>query len=187
MHFVVKNMVCDRCKMVVRKEFENLGLHVLNISLGDVETEDSSLDKHTKEALKKGLENHGFELIPDKDDALNELIKARLIDYIEGPLVRGENVSDHLAGIFKKDYSQLSKLFSKKNRITIEKYLIKLKVEKAKQYIHEGDLNFSEIAYTLGYSNLSHLSAQFKKEVGKNLSDYKNTADFKRNPFDKIL
>lgn len=34
----IKNMVCDRCIMVVRHQFEQRGFHILDISLGIIET-----------------------------------------------------------------------------------------------------------------------------------------------------
>ena len=46
--------------------------------------------------------------------------------------------------------------------MTIEKYLIHLKIEKVKEYIQLGELNFSEIAYNLNYTSSSHLARQFK-------------------------
>ena len=180
-------MVCDRCIMVVKDDFEQLGFDVMQISLGSVEVKSNYISEEDKLDLEKTLQEHGFELILDKEEAHNEEIKVLLLEYVNGQWFKNLNVSDFLAHNLHSDYIAISRFFSKKNNLTIEKYLIRLKVERTKQLIQEGKLNFSEIAYELGYSNLSHLSAQFKKEVGKSLSDYKNGADFQRNPIDKIV
>ena len=37
MKIYIKNMVCDRCKMVVKSELEQLGLQPLMVELGEVE------------------------------------------------------------------------------------------------------------------------------------------------------
>ncbi len=50
MKLYIKNMVCHRCKMVVRAELEKLNLHPVNIALGEVVIEEKEL---TKEQLSK--------------------------------------------------------------------------------------------------------------------------------------
>jgi len=47
-------------------------------------------------------------------------------------------------------------------------------------------MNFSEIAYHLQYSSVSHLSRQFKQVTGMTLSDYKNLEDNPRKRIDRI-
>jgi hypothetical protein len=37
MKLYIKNMVCYRCKMVVKSEFEKIGLPLVSIELGEVE------------------------------------------------------------------------------------------------------------------------------------------------------
>ena len=179
-------MVCDRCKMVVKNELEKLQLIVGAIELGRVEVLSKNFES-VKPNLKKNLHVLGFELLDNENDVLNELIKTQLINYIEDKSYNEENISDYLSHKLSKDYPSLSNFFSKQNLITIEKYLIKLKIEKAKQLIQENKLNFSEIAYSLGYNNLSHLSTQFKKEIGASLSEFKSKNNYNRKPIDKII
>ena len=86
-----------------------------------------------------------------------------------------------------KSYSTLSKLFSKTEGITIEKYEINLKVEKVKELIQLGQLNFSEIAYSLDYNNSSHLARQFKKITGMSMTEFKNLQNWDRKSIDQIV
>ena len=37
MKLYIKNMVCSRCKMVVKDQFKNIGLQPLSVELGEVE------------------------------------------------------------------------------------------------------------------------------------------------------
>ena len=97
------------------------------------------------------------------------------------------NLSAFVPKMFNKSFSALSKLFSKREGITIEKYLINLKIEKVKELIQLGQLNFSEIAYSLNYNNSSHLSKQFKSNTGMSMSDYKNLQNWDRKPLDGIV
>ncbi|UOB18706.1 helix-turn-helix domain-containing protein [Abyssalbus ytuae] len=183
----IKNMVCDRCKMVVKDQLENFSLQVGEVNLGEVEILSGDLDA-VKTPLKMELRSLGFELLDEKDEVLNEQVKTALINFInEEKIIKEQNISDYLSEKLSLDYHKLSKLFSRSNQVTIEKYFIKLKVEKAKQLIQEDKLNFSEISYALGYSNLSHFSSQFKKEVGINLSEFKSRHVFNRKSLDKIL
>lgn len=183
----VKNMVCDRCKMVVKNEFEKLNLVVGSVFLGEVEVIAGNF-MSVRDILDERLRNFGFKLLDDEFEITNNRIKSSLIDYVEtSDVLSNRKLSEYISERLNKDYITLSKLFSKMNGITIEKYLIKLKIEKAKQLIQENKLNFSEIAYLLGYSNLSHLSSQFKKNEKVSLTKYKLTNTSNRKSFDKIL
>lgn len=72
------------------------------------------------------------------------------------------------------NYNYLSTLFSSLEGITIEKYIIHLKVEKVKELIVYGELTISEIAFRLGYSSVQHLSNQFKRITGLTPSYFKS-------------
>ena len=61
----IKNMVCNRCIMVVQNELDKLSLSVKNIKLGEV-TLDKELTPEEKNNLDKVLIPLGFELINDK-------------------------------------------------------------------------------------------------------------------------
>jgi len=88
---------------------------------------------------------------------------------------------------FNKSYSALSKLFSRNEGITIEKYEINLKIEKVKELIQLGQLNFSQIAYSLNYNNSSHLARQFKNVTGMSMTVFKNLQKWNRKPLDQIV
>ena len=77
----IKNMVCNRCIMVVQNELEKLGLTVKNIKLGEV-TLDKELPENVKTNLVKALTVLGFELIDDKKSRIIEKIKNIIIDLV---------------------------------------------------------------------------------------------------------
>ncbi|MEP6713601.1 MAG: AraC family transcriptional regulator, partial [Ferruginibacter sp.] len=70
-------------------------------------------------------------------------------------------------------YSYLATFFSAMQASTIERYIIALKVEKAKELILFNDYTLTEIAYKLNYSSVAHLSSQFKKVTGLAPSHFK--------------
>ena len=85
-----------------------------------------------------------------------------------------------------KEYSYASKLFSQKERITIEQYFILLKLEKVKELITYGELTLNEIAWQLGYSSVQHLSSQFKRVLGVSTRTFKTTILAKRKTIDQV-
>ena len=61
----IKNMVCIRCKMVVKDELVNLGLHYSLIELGEIEVIEN-ITNEQREFLKIALLKSGLELMDDK-------------------------------------------------------------------------------------------------------------------------
>ena len=73
----IKNMVCNRCIMVVQNELDKLNLDVKSIKLGEV----SLLEEPTaeqKERLQQVLTPLEFELIDDKKSRVIEKIKNKM-------------------------------------------------------------------------------------------------------------
>ena len=182
----IKNMVCDRCIMVVQNELEKLGLDDKNIKLGEVilSKEITSLEK---ENLSKTLEPLGFEVIDDKKGRIIEKIKNIIIDLVhhQDSDVK-TNLSDVLSDKLHHDYNYLSNLFSEVEGTTIEKYFIAQKVEKVKELLVYDELSLSEIANRLNYSSVAYLSNQFKKVTGLTPSHFKQIKEDKRKPLDKV-
>lgn len=176
-------MVCNRCKMAVINVFDNQNIELNSIQLGKIVLKDNVEVNYQK--LEKQLNDLGFELIQDPVKTLIEKIKVKLIEYIEND--NDQTIVTNLENEIGKSYTTLSKTFSKNEGITIEKYFINLKIEKAKEFIQMQELNFSEIAYTLNYKNSSHLAKQFKKITGMSMTDYKNLQIDNRKTLDKIV
>ena len=117
-----------------------------------------------------------------------ERIKIILIEQLqELPLNIKVKTSELLASALNRDYKTVSKMFSTNEKTTIEKYFIKLKIEKAKELIQLKQHSFSDIGYLLDYSSVNHLSRQFKDVVGMSMTDYKNTENWKRSFYDEII
>ncbi len=182
----IKNMVCNRCKMVVKAELEKLGFNPVSVDLGEVVLpKNISQEEKIKIAEKLGF--FGFELLEDKKTQVSEQIKTNIIDlihYSKEPLK--VNLSSYLSEKLHLEYPQLSSIFSEIENQTIEKYFIAQKIEKAKEILTYGELTLSEIAYQLNYSSVAHLSAQFKKVTGTTPSAYKNLTSDKRKTLDEI-
>ncbi|MCX2573778.1 helix-turn-helix domain-containing protein [Pedobacter sandarakinus] len=186
MELHIKNMVCNRCKMVVKAELERLGFNPVLVELGVVSlSEDLSFQE--KRQIAEQLKSFGFELLEDRKTQIAEQVKTTIINlvhYSTGQL--NVNLSTYLSQQLHIEYPQLSAVFSDLEGQTIEKYFIAQKIEKTKEMLTYGELTLSEIAYQLHYSSVAHLSAQFKKITGFTPSAYKMQAIEKRKTLDEI-
>ena len=188
MKIFIKNMVCDRCKLVIKSIFQDLHLSPLSVEMGEVDFGEKILSAAQIREIDKAITPFGFELIDDRKGRLVEKIKKSIIDLIRN---RDEEstvkLSDYLQQQMHRDYSSLSHLFSSLEGTTIEQYLINQKIEKIKELIIYDELNLGQIAARLGYSSLAHLSGQFKKVTGLTPSHFKRLRDSRqRLPLDKL-
>ncbi|MBT2160250.1 helix-turn-helix domain-containing protein [Zobellia barbeyronii] len=181
--FYIKNMVCNRCIASVLEIFNIENYTVESIELGKVVAVEGQESR--KENLANALTKIGFELIENETDTVVEQIKVKLIHKIETG--ETEHLFQSLAEEFSKTETALSKMFSKSEGMTLEKYTINLKIEKVKEFIQLGQLNFSEIAYALNYKTSSHLARQFKTVTGMSMSDYKSFKNWNRKTLDQIV
>ncbi|MFH6993719.1 helix-turn-helix domain-containing protein [Flavobacterium sp. FlaQc-48] len=166
--------------MVVKSEFEKLGLQTISVELGEVELQDAITDIQ-KEILLKNLQSLGFDFIDDKKSKTIEKVKNLIVDLVHHKNNELKiNLSDYLVENLNQDYSTLSNLFSEIENITIEKYFISQKIEKVKELLIYNELSLSEIADMLNYSNVAHLSNQFKKITGFTPTYFKQLKDKKR-------
>lgn len=188
MKLYIKNMVCDRCVLVIENVFRDLDIQPVSVSLGEVDTGDITLEPAQLTAIQDRIIPLGFELIDDRKSRLIEQIRQNIIGLVHGQdEVARVKLSEYLPGKLHHDYSYLSKLFSSVEGITLEQYLIHQKVEKVKELLVYDELSLTEIAYRLGYSSPSHLSSQFKKVTGMTPRRFKELKDTRRRqPLDKV-
>lgn len=173
MKLYIKNMVCIRCKMVVKQELKNLGLTYVIVELGEVEILETMVEQQ-RELLKIGLLKSGLELMDDKRSMLIEKIKnviTEMIHYTEE--IPKVNFSDFLTEKLNYDYTYLANLFSEVEGTTIEHHIIAHKIERVKELLVYDELSLTEIAYKLHYSSVAHLANQFKKATGLTTSHFK--------------
>lgn len=182
----IKNMVCNRCIEAVTEEFARARIPIESITLGEVVLENELTQKQHSN-LEKSLAERGFELLKDQKSKLIDQIKSIIIQQIHHnskPL--NVNFSTLIAEKLNQEYTSLSKLFSFVEGITIEKYILKQKVERVKELIIYNELTLSEIAHHMSYSSVAHLSSQFKKETGMTPSEFKKGRSPHRKPLDGI-
>jgi len=188
MKVYIKNMVCDRCNLVVSELLSDLKFNPVSVVLGEVDFGEKELTSTEIESIRVAIEPLGFELINNKKSRLIERIKASIIEMVHSQeALKPVKLSDYLKNKLNYDYSYLSTLFSSVEGITIEHYLINQKIEKVKELLVYDELSLTEISHRLGYSSLAHLSGQFKKVTGLSPSHFKQLKDhLQRRSLDKL-
>ncbi len=184
----IKNMVCNRCIKVVKDELAKIGIITGRVTLGEAEILNDDILLRLTE-INEVLIQNGFELLDNKQSKLIEKIKLliiKAIHYKKEEELEGIIFSEYLSEKTELSYQYLSNLFSSYEGITIEKFIINQKIEKAKELIIYNELNLSETAFRLGYKSVQHLSSQFKKVTGLTPSAFKQLREKKRNPIDKV-
>ena len=173
MKLFIQNMACIRCMKIVEYELKKLGIKDFTVHSGEAEIRDN-ISEEQLEIFKLSIQNLGLELIDDKTSIIIEKIKNIIVELVyqheEAPKI---NFSDHLVKKLGYDYKYLSNLFSASQGISIEKFLIKQRVERVKEMLIYNDISINEISYKLNYSSVAHLSGQFKKETGLTPSYFK--------------
>ncbi len=179
-------MVSIRCKMIVRSELTNLGLHPIIVELGEVEVKEN-INADQLKKLKDALFKSGLELMDDKKAILIEKIKNIIIEMVhysdDMPKI---NFSNFLSEKLDYDYTYLANLFSEVTGITVEHYIIAHKIERVKELLLYDELNLTQISYLLNYSSVAHLSSQFKKVTGLTPTYFKHLKSKRRTSLDDV-
>jgi AraC-like DNA-binding protein len=173
---IIKNMSCHCCLKLVRQILTGAGVEILSLKIGEVLIQFNP-KQITLERIDELLQNDDFELVQNKEEQLVEQIKNAVIDLVHhstfNAMVRN---SDYLVEKFNLSYQHISTIFSRHEHITLEKFIINQKIEKAKELVRTEELTLSEIAYMMGYSSVQYLSTQFKNVTGISVSDFKKDA-----------
>lgn len=179
-------MVCPRCIDVVKDIYKELNISIKHIQLGKVES-NSAINDLIKTKLSLLLLNRGFELLQDKNRKIIEQIKTIIVKQIHHSKESlNTNFSVHLSEKLHQEYTSLSKLFSSVEGITIERFILKQKIEHVKELLFYKEYTLSEIAFQMDYSSVSHLSSQFKKEIGMSPSEFKKLKNPNHQPIDSL-
>ena len=184
----IKNMLSSCCVKVIRDEFEKNNIKTENIRFGEA-TISFNKSEMNQEKIGSILEVLGFELIVSREHKIISKIKSTVIELIHhlnnvDSIVRK---SDYLVEMLGMSYQQLSKVFSKHEPVTLERYIILNKIERIKELLMYDEYTLSEIAYMMDYSSVQYLSNQFKKETGYSVSDYKKSGMNLKKPLESLI
>jgi len=166
MKLYIKNMVCNRCKATVKSELDKIGIQYDTVKIGEVITQEK-ITSEQRLKLSAALLQNGFELIDDQKNELIGKLKKSILDlehYSDEDLQT--SFTDYISLIVDDNFISVNKLFEEIEGITIEKYIIKRKIERIKELLVYEDFNLDEVALKMHYSSSVALTNQFKRETG---------------------
>lgn len=173
-HIFIKNMLMKCCIRTLKSLFESNNIEVVKLVLGEA-TIQYNRNEWTEKRIEFLLNENGFGLILSRDRRIVDQTKQAVVELIH-ELNNVSSIvqkSDYIVEKIGLSYQQITKLFSKYEPVTLERYIILNKIERVKELIHTDDYTLSEIAYLMDYSSVQYLSNQFKKETGYSVTDYK--------------
>ena len=174
-------MVCSRCKAIVKAELDKLGIHYESLELGEVNTE-KKITSLQRTRLYDALKKSGLELIDDQKNSLIEKLKEAIVDlehHSDEDLKT--SFSDYISLSVHDNFISLNTLFAEIEGVTIEKYIIKHKIERVKEFLVYDNLNLAEIALKMHYSNVAQLCGQFKRMTGLTPAHFRQLRDTRIN------
>lgn len=185
----IKNMCCDRCVEIVSKLLKEAGYYPVSVIVGEVVIA-QILSPDDLRSIKEKLQSRGFGIAEKSNEKIVVKIHAALCVFVNELVDKNrssQKLSTFLAEMMHRSYYHLSRIFTATTGFTIEKYFIRLRMEKAKELIVHDELTLAEISMKLGYSSQQIFSTQFKKETGKTPSEYKVNPMPERIHWDHLL
>ncbi len=102
----------------------------------------------------------------------NHLV-ASILEYLEDNVYQTVRVGD-VCTVLNYSRTYLNRLFQTQCGYTISEYFIRMKMEKAKELIREGEYNFSQISDLLQFNNPHYFSRVFHRIEGMSPREYRN-------------
>lgn len=108
----------------------------------------------------------------EKESAAPETVIAKVKSYLEQNY-RDATLDDAARLVHMNPY-YLSKYFKKKTGENFSDYLIRVKMEKAKEFLMDVNNRTYTISEMVGYSNVKNFTRTFRKYVGKSPREFRN-------------
>lgn len=103
--------------------------------------------------------------ITDSYDGLPSFLLRRLAEYIQANLAQNLTLEE-MAKVVNLSTSHMNRLFKQSQGISLYQYVIRCRIERAKQLLSQPQLTIAEIATQVGFADQSHLTHHFKRHLG---------------------
>jgi AraC-like DNA-binding protein len=81
--------------------------------------------------------------------------------HLQGKILEGT-----LAGLCHMSASQFSRVFKLEHKVTLREFILRARVERAREILRHADTSVSKVAYAVGFNDLSHFARVFRRFVG---------------------
>jgi AraC-like DNA-binding protein len=164
---------------ILKEQLEKLRFNFKLLENGEIELPDDMADDQIS-ALADVLRKYSIEILDDEKSQLVQRIRNILMELANDNKPQLMTISYTLSERMNLSYGYLSYLFALKTHYSIEKYIILLRIERAKRMIIDDRLTLKQISAALNYSSTGHFSRQFKKTTGLTISVFKRIIERKK-------
>lgn len=119
--------------------------------------------------LARNIERKFADNINQNDSRFGSILRYINSNLMDAELLKLPALATHF-GISK---SYFSEYFAKNAGVKLSEYILKAKLKLAETYILHTDNSLKEIAYSLGFTDSSHLSNSFKKHYSMTTSEFR--------------
>jgi AraC-like DNA-binding protein len=102
----------------------------------------------------------------------DEKFLKRVIDVIEENIADSELDIENFALKVGVSRMQLYRKLNALTNMTVKEFIRHIRLKRATQLLEQQKLNISEVAYQVGFKDLSHFRKCFKREFGMSASEY---------------
>ena len=106
------------------------------------------------------------EMKADRAIRLSDVQLKRVLDYIDAHLQTPLSL-DTLSAVAGVSNSHLRTWFKAATGLTVHRYVLRRRVERARSLLLEGNLSVTEVAHLTGFSHQSHLAHWMRRELGE--------------------
>lgn len=166
-----KVMIDDKVKGIatgadvyLTKPFEIKELHSYSRQL--VNSLQVLLDKHLKAT--------NYITLPENTTELDKSFITKVLNYIDKNIDDSDLNVEQLAKYMHLSRSQLYRKIKSSTGITVNELIRKIRLEKAKQLIENGDAYISQVGFKVGFSSPSYFTKCFKSHFGILPTELKN-------------
>ncbi len=109
-----------------------------------------------------------------------------LLNYLDQKFKEDISIKD-IEEVSYYSYRNINRIFLALHHETIGKYIKRIKLEKAAQYLKYSDSSISDIAFEVGYSDIAAFSKAFKNQFHCNPTQFKQTQELKQQILQKAI
>lgn len=155
-HFATPDPLVHQIGLALKRALENSG----NASRLYAETMTNALMVHL-------LQYYSAQQVklPTYEGGLSKHKLQRIVDYIHAHLDRDLSLKE-LAAVVQMSAHYFCQLFKQSTGITPHQYVIRCRIERAKELLIQGKLTISDVAKIVGFVDQSHFHRHFKRLVG---------------------
>ncbi len=109
-----------------------------------------------------------------------------LLDFLDQKFKEDITIKD-VENVSFYSYRNINRIFTALHHETIGKYIKRIKLEKAAQYLKYSDNTISDIAFEVGYSDVAAFSKAFKSQFNSSPSQFRETQELKQRIIQKAI